>query len=97
VTKNTYFCGREFDTELLRPYCEECEKIGKLHVSTKEAVISIVEGDFEQRKAVFTSGIGGQHSKGGTSANRLRNEREEEIDFFFKRIREHMKEFKVDK
>jgi peptide subunit release factor 1 (eRF1) len=44
----------------------------------------------------LTSGIGGQHSKGGSSSNRFRNKREEEIDFFFRRIENYMKEIDVD-
>lgn len=97
MTKNIYFCSRRFDIDLLREYYENYKKIGKLTLSTKEAVISIIEGDFEERKAVLTSGIGGQHSKGGSSSNRLRNKREEEIDFFFRRIKNRMKAFEVDK
>lgn len=96
MTKNIYFCGHKFDVDLLREYCGSCKKIGTLDLSTKEAVISVTEGEFEQRKAVFTSGISGQHSKGGSSSNRFRNRREEEIEFFFRRIKAHMKEFNVD-
>lgn len=63
------------------------EKTGKLFISTKLAKIFTVEGNYEELKYKLTSGISGQHSKGGQSAPRFYRKREELVEAFFKRIR----------
>lgn len=64
-------------------------------MSTKEAIISVREGEYEQVKLRLTSGIGGQHKKGGSSSGRFYRKREEEINFFFRKIHKATRGFQV--
>jgi len=75
---------------------EPKEKIGKLYISTKEAKIFVIDGDFEDLKFRLTSGIGGKHGKGGQSAARFSRKREEEILHFFKRVKKYMNLLEVE-
>jgi peptide chain release factor subunit 1 len=75
---------------------QENLRTGRVYLSSKEAVISIVNGEFEEVKAKLTSGISGQHKKGGSSSGRFYRKREDDIDLFFKRVQQHMKTFSVD-
>jgi peptide subunit release factor 1 (eRF1) len=52
-------------------------------------------GEFEEVRLKLTSGIGSQHKKGGSSSNRFRNIREDEIDIFFKKVVYNMKSVQV--
>ena len=82
--------------DYLRSLYKEKLRMGRLYLSSKKAVISIVNGEFEEVKAKITSGISGQHKKGGSSSGRFYRKREDDIDLFFKRVQQHMKTFNVD-
>lgn len=62
------------------------EKMGKIQLSSKKAIISIVEGEFEEVKFKLTSGISGKHGKGGQSKPRFSRKREEEVNVFLKSL-----------
>ena len=81
--------------EYLSSLYEDVEPIGKLYLSIKEATISIQKGEFEEVKERLTSGIGNQHKKGGSSSGRFYRTRENDIDAFLKRIKEHIKKYTV--
>lgn len=68
-----------------------------MQLSSKNAVISIREGEFEEIKLKMSSGISGQHKKGGQSSGRFYRKREEEIDFFYRKILQNLKRFDVKK
>jgi len=72
-------------------------KIGKLFISSKKAIISIKEGEYEETKYKLTSGIAGKHHKGGQSQKRFLKKREEAIDRFFKRVIKYMTTLEVEK
>jgi len=66
-------------------------------LSTKESIISIRTGEFEEVKMKLTSGIHGQHSKGGSSSNRFRNIRDQDIETYFKKIMRNANTFEVSR
>jgi len=66
-------------------------------LSINEAIVSVKIGEYEEIKVKVTSGISNQHKKGGSSSGRFYRTRENEIDAFFKRVKEHMKSYTVSK
>ncbi len=89
-------CGKKFETEYLDSlYSNKNNHIGILHISIKEAIISIKIGEYEEVKQKITSGISNQHKKGGSSSGRFYRTREMEIDTFFKRVKTHMISYDV--
>lgn len=96
VTRNFYECGKRFQTDYLKSLYGEQRKIGIVCLSTKHTTISVREGEFEDVKFKLTSGIHGQHKKGGSSSNRFRNIRDMDINLFFKRVHQHMNTLTVD-
>lgn len=97
VTRNFYDCGKRFETEYLRSLYFDNPKIGIIDLSTKEAIISIREGEYEAVKLRLTSGIGGQHKKGDSSSGRFYRKREEEINFFFRKVHNRSRDFQVNR
>lgn len=71
------------------------EKIGKIRLSSKKAMISVVDGEFEDVKFKLTSGIPGKHGKGGQSDPRFTRNRDERINAFLRKVYNHTKELNV--
>jgi peptide chain release factor subunit 1 len=97
VNRDFYICGKTFDVEYLRQLMNPQQKIGKIQLSSKKTIISIIEGEFEETKFKLTSGIPGKHGKGGQSQGRFARKREEEVDAFLRKIYSYSKQLKVDK
>ena len=76
---------------------ESQERIGKIRISSKKAVISIVEGEYEEVKFKLTSGIPGKHGKGGQSRDRFARKREEEVNAFLRKIQSYANKVKAEK
>ena len=72
-------------------------RIGKIKLSSKKVVISIIEGEYQWVEEKLTSGIAGKHGDGGCSQNRFTRKRDEEEKHFLKRVREHAKKIKVQR
>lgn len=73
------------------------EKIGKIQLSSKKAIISIVEGEFEEVQLKLTSGIPGKHGKGGQSRPRFGRKREEEVNAFLRKVYSNAEKLTVER
>ena len=73
------------------------ERIGKIQISSKKAVISLVEGEYEEVQLKLTSGIPGKHGKGGQSRNRFARKREEEVNAFLRKVQLHADKVKAQR
>ena len=76
---------------------EPQERIGKIEISSKKAVISLIQGEYEEVKFKLTSGIAGKHGKGGQSRDRFARKREEEVNAFLRKIQSYANKVKAEK
>lgn len=73
----------------MHAYARAQKRIGKIKLSSKKAIISIIEGEHKDVKFKLTSGIAGKHGKGGQSRDRFQRKREEEVSAFLRKVYSH--------
>lgn len=89
-----YKCGKTFRLEYME---SPGEPVGKVYLSTKEAIIYKVRAGMEEQLYHLTSGIPSDHRKGGQSQNRFHRKREEAIKSFLRKVRTTVSGVDIDK
>jgi len=91
---DNYTCGKSFRTDYLE---SPGEPVGKIYLSTKEAIIVKDFASSQEQLYHLTSGIPSKHSKGGQSQNRFHRKREEAIKAFLRRVKQKVNEVDIEK
>ena len=70
--------------------------IGILSIDTQETGIGILTGDRWEVIDSLTSGVAGKHRQGGQSARRFEQLRENELNEYYHRVADHVKQVFID-
>ena len=95
MTRNSYYCGKTFDTEYLQQMMEPQKKLLRIRLNSRKVVFTIVEGEFSDVRKKLTSGIAGKHKRGGQSADRFTRKRREEVNAFLRKVYSEAKKFRI--
>ena len=91
-----YRCDDHFWVDHLRDMLKDDKVIGILAIDTQEAGLGILTGDRWEVVDSMTSGVAGKHRQGGQSARRFERLRENELNEFYNRVRDHAQRVFID-
>jgi peptide chain release factor subunit 1 len=96
VQISLYRCDDHFWTDHLKEMMKDDKVIGILSIDTQETGIGILTGDHWEVIDSLTSGVAGKHRQGGQSARRFERLRENELNEYYHRVAEHVKQVFLD-
>jgi peptide chain release factor subunit 1 len=96
VQISLYRCDDHFWTDHLKEMMKDDKVIGILSIDTQETGIGILTGDHWEVIDSITSGVAGKHRQGGQSARRFERLRENELNEYYRRVAEHVKQVFLD-
>jgi peptide chain release factor subunit 1 len=96
VQISLYRCDDHFWTDHLKEMMKDDKVIGILSIDTQETGIGILTGDHWEVIDSLTSGVAGKHRQGGQSARRFERLRENELNEYYHRVGEHVKQVFLD-
>lgn len=96
VQISLYRCDDHFWTDHLKEMMKDDKVIGILSIDTQETGIGILTGDHWDVIDSLTSGVAGKHRQGGQSARRFERLRENELNEYYHRVAEHVKQVFLD-
>jgi peptide chain release factor subunit 1 len=91
-----YRCDDHFWVDHLRDMLKDDKVIGIIAIDTQEAGLGILTGDRWEVVDTMTSGVAGKHRQGGQSARRFERLRENELNEYFNRVRDHAQRVFID-
>lgn len=91
-----YRCDDHFWVDHLRDMLRDDKVIGILAIDTQEAGLGILTGDRWEVVDTLTSGVAGKHRQGGQSARRFERLRENELNEYYNRVRDHAHRVFID-
>src|SRR5919199_906289 len=91
-----YRCDDHFWTDHLKEMMKDDKVIGILSIDTQETGIGILTGDHWEVIDSLTSGVAGKHRQGGQSARRFERLRENELNEYYHRVADHVKQVFID-
>jgi peptide chain release factor subunit 1 len=91
-----YRCDDHFWTDHLKDMMKDDKVIGILSIDTQETGIGILTGDRWEVVDRITSGVAGKHRQGGQSARRFERLRENELNEYYHRVADHVKQTFID-
>jgi peptide chain release factor subunit 1 len=96
VQISLYRCDDHFWTDHLKEMMKDDKVIGILSIDTQETGIGILTGDRWEVIDSLTSGVAGKHRQGGQSARRFERLRENELNEYYHRVADHVKQVFLD-
>jgi peptide chain release factor subunit 1 len=96
VQISLYRCDDHFWTDHLKEMMKDDKVIGILSIDTQESGIGILTGDRWEVIDSLTSGVAGKHRQGGQSARRFERLRENELNEYYHRVADHVKQVFID-
>src|SRR5918995_4909658 len=93
---NLYRCDDHFWIDHLKDMMKDDKVIGILALDTQEAGLGILTGDRWEVIDTLTSGVAGKHRQGGQSARRFERLRDNELNEFYHRVADHVKQVFLD-
>jgi len=96
VQISLYRCDDHFWTDHLKEMMKDDKVIGILSIDTQESGIGILTGDRWEVIDSLTSGVAGKHRQGGQSARRFERLRENELNEYYHRVSDHVKQVFID-
>jgi peptide chain release factor subunit 1 len=96
VQISLYRCDDHFWTDHLKEMMKDDKVIGILSIDTQESGIGILTGDRWEAIDSITSGVAGKHRQGGQSARRFERLRENELNEYYHRVADHVKQVFID-
>jgi peptide chain release factor subunit 1 len=96
VKISLYRCDDHFWTDHLKEMMKDDKVIGILSIDTQETGIGILTGDRWEVIDTLTSGVAGKHRQGGQSARRFERLRENELNEYYHRVADHVKQVFID-
>lgn len=91
-----YRCDDHFWVDHLRDMLKDDKVMGILAIDTQEAGLGILTGDRWEVVETMTSGVAGKHRQGGQSARRFERLRENELNEYYNRVRDHAQRVFID-
>jgi peptide chain release factor subunit 1 len=92
VQISLYRCDDHFWTDHLKEMMKDDKVIGILSIDTQETGIGILTGDRWEVIDTLTSGVAGKHRQGGQSARRFERLRDNELNEYYHRVADHVKQ-----
>lgn len=96
VQISLYRCDDHFWTDHLKEMMKDDKVIGILSIDTQETGIGILTGDRWEVIDTLTSGVAGKHRQGGQSARRFERLRDNELNEYYHRVADHVKQVFID-
>ena len=96
VQISLYRCDDHFWTDHLKEMMKDDKVIGILSIDTQETGIGILTGDRWEVIDSLTSGVAGKHRQGGQSARRFERLRDNELNEYYHRVADHVKQVFID-
>ena len=96
VKISLYRCDDHFWTDHLKEMMKDDKVIGILSIDTQETGIGILTGDRWEVIDTLTSGVAGKHRQGGQSARRFERLRDNELNEYYHRVADHVKQVFID-
>ena len=96
VKISLYRCDDHFWTDHLKEMMKDDKVIGILSIDTQETGIGILTGDRWEVVDTLTSGVAGKHRQGGQSARRFERLRDNELNEYYHRVADHVKQVFID-
>jgi peptide chain release factor subunit 1 len=96
VQISLYRCDDHFWTDHLKEMMKDDKVIGILSIDTQETGIGILTGDRWEAIDSLTSGVAGKHRQGGQSARRFERLRDNELNEYYHRVADHVKQVFID-
>ncbi|MDQ4102087.1 MAG: peptide chain release factor aRF-1 [Thermoproteota archaeon] len=96
VQISLYRCDDHFWTDHLKEMMKDDKVIGILSIDTQETGIGILTGDRWEVIDSITSGVAGKHRQGGQSARRFERLRDNELNEYYHRVADHVKQVFID-
>ena len=96
VQISLYRCDDHFWTDHLKEMMKDDKVIGILSIDTQETGIGILTGDRWEVVDTLTSGVAGKHRQGGQSARRFERLRDNELNEYYHRVADHVKQVFID-
>ncbi|HEX2106571.1 MAG TPA: peptide chain release factor aRF-1 [Nitrososphaera sp.] len=96
VKISLYRCDDHFWTDHLKEMMKDDKVIGILTIDTQETGIGILTGDRWEVIDSITSGVAGKHRQGGQSARRFERLRDNELNEYYHRVADHVKQVFID-
>ena len=96
VQISLYRCDDHFWTDHLKEMMKDDKVIGILSIDTQETGIGILTGDRWEVSDTLTSGVAGKHRQGGQSARRFERLRDNELNEYYHRVADHVKQVFID-
>src|ERR671915_2360977 len=93
---NLYRCDDHFWIDHLKDMMKDDKVIGILALDTQEAGLGILTGDRWEVIDTLTSGVAGKHRQGGQSARRFERLRDNELNEYYHRVADHVKQVFID-
>src|ERR671917_2575119 len=93
---NLYRCDDHFWIDHLKDMMKDDKVIGILALDTQEAGLGILTGDRWEVVDSLTSGVAGKHRQGGQSARRFERLRDNELNEYYHRVADHVKQVFLD-
>src|ERR671915_2146773 len=93
---NLYRCDDHFWIDHLKDMMKDDKVIGILSLDTQEAGFGILTGDRWEVVESLTSGVAGKHRQGGQSARRFERLRDNELNEYYHRVADHVKQVFID-
>src|SRR5919107_56603 len=93
---NLYRCDDHFWIDHLKDMMKDDKVIGILALDTQEAGLGILTGDRWEVIDTLTSGVAGKHREGGQSARRFERLRDNELNEYYHRVADHVKQVFLD-
>jgi peptide chain release factor subunit 1 len=91
-----YRCDDHFWTDHLKDMMKDDKVIGILSIDTQETGLGILTGDRWEVVDTITSGVAGKHRQGGQSARRFERLRDNELNEYYHRVADHVKQSFID-